>query len=314
MKLAQFRLKGTPEARLGVLTGERLLDVAALARAVVMKGKSAAPWLADAAGMFEVITRGGEGLEELASLVDEDGRGLAEGDARVAPPPDAVEFLPPVFPRKILAIGRNYVDHAIEGGAAPPAAPLIFTKLPNSLAAHRQPIVLHAISSQIDYEAELAVVIGKGGRHIPAARALAHVAGYSCFAENSVRDWQTHSRQATPGKNFERSGAFGPWLVTADDAGPVEKMDVIGRLNGREMQRDSAANMIFPVPQQIAYISTFTTLLPGDVIVTGTPAGVGFTRTPPVWLQPGDRFEVEITGVGLLSNPVVDEEPSYEGA
>jgi 2-keto-4-pentenoate hydratase/2-oxohepta-3-ene-1,7-dioic acid hydratase in catechol pathway len=162
-------------------------------------------------------------------------------------------------------------------------------------------------SPKFDYEAELAVVVGNAGRHIAEASAMDHVAGYSCFAENSVRDWQTHSRQATPGKNFERSGAFGPWLVTPDEAGAVERMEVIGRLNGREMQRDSAANMIFSVPKVLAYVSTFISLLPGDVIVTGTPAGVGFTRDPPIWLKPGDRFDVEITGVGVLSNPVVDE-------
>jgi 2-keto-4-pentenoate hydratase/2-oxohepta-3-ene-1,7-dioic acid hydratase in catechol pathway len=162
-------------------------------------------------------------------------------------------------------------------------------------------------SHQFDYEAELAFVIAKHARHVREADAFSYVAGYSCFAENSVRDWQTHSRQATPGKNFEHSGAFGPWIVTPDEAGDIGAMEVVGRLNGREMQRDRVANMIFSIPQMLAYITTFTTLVPGDVIVTGTPAGVGFTRTPPVWLTPGDRFEVEITGVGTLSNDVIDE-------
>jgi 2-keto-4-pentenoate hydratase/2-oxohepta-3-ene-1,7-dioic acid hydratase in catechol pathway len=174
MKLAQFRLKGTPELRLGVQWEGRLLDVAALARAVEDSGGVAAAWLLEADSTTDLISRGSEGLQELAALLDEAGRGAADRDARVAPPTDAVEFLPPVFPGKILAIGRNYVDHAIEGGAPPPTAPLIFTKLPNSLAAHGQPIVLHAISSQIDYEAELAVVIGSRCRRVSEADALAH--------------------------------------------------------------------------------------------------------------------------------------------
>jgi 2-keto-4-pentenoate hydratase/2-oxohepta-3-ene-1,7-dioic acid hydratase in catechol pathway len=219
-----------------------------------------------------------------------------------------IAWLPPITdPDKILCVGLNYHAHAKEAKMAVPERPSIFVRFASSQVGHQASVVRPRASPQFDYEAELAVVIGKPGRHISEAQAFDHVAGYSCFAENSVRDWQTHSRQATPGKNFERSGAFGPWLVTPDEAGPVEKMDVIGRLNGREMQRDSAANMIFSVPQQIAYLSTFTTLLPGDVIVTGTPAGVGFTRTPPVWLQPGDRFDVEVTGVGVLSNPVIEE-------
>jgi 2-keto-4-pentenoate hydratase/2-oxohepta-3-ene-1,7-dioic acid hydratase in catechol pathway len=223
-------------------------------------------------------------------------------------------WLPPITdPDKILCVGLNYHEHAREAKMAIPERPSLFVRFASSQVGHEAPVVRPRASPKFDYEAELAVVIGKAGRHIGEARALDHVAGYGCFAENSVRDWQTHSRQATPGKNFEGSGAFGPWLVTPDEAGPVEQMEIIGRLNGREMQRDSAANMIFSVPQQIAYISTFTTLLPGDVIVTGTPAGVGFTRNPPVWLTPGDRFEVEIGGVGVLSNPVIDE-PAQEGA
>jgi 2-keto-4-pentenoate hydratase/2-oxohepta-3-ene-1,7-dioic acid hydratase in catechol pathway len=190
---------------------------------------------------------------------------------------------------------------------AVPDRPSLFVRFAGSQVGHRVPVVAPRASPQFDYEAELAVVIGRTARHVAEADAMSHVAGYSCFAENSVRDWQTHSRQATPGKNFDRSGAFGPWIVTPDEAGPVGKMDVIGRLNGHEMQRDSAANMIFSVPAILAYVTTFTTLVPGDVIVTGTPAGVGFTRSPQVWLKAGDTFDVEITGVGVLSNGVIDE-------
>jgi 2-keto-4-pentenoate hydratase/2-oxohepta-3-ene-1,7-dioic acid hydratase in catechol pathway len=219
-----------------------------------------------------------------------------------------VELLPPITnPDKILCIGLNYFEHVKEAKMAVPDRPSIFVRFPSAQVAHKQPVVRPRASSSLDYEAELAVIIGKAGRHIDESRADEYIAGYSCFAENSIRDWQTHSRQATPGKNFERSGAFGPWLVTPDEAGPIEAMEVIGRLNGEVMQRDFASNMIFSVPNLFAYASTFITLLPGDVIVTGTPAGVGFTRQPPVWLRPGDRFDVEITGVGVLSNPVVDE-------
>lgn len=217
-----------------------------------------------------------------------------------------VDLLPPIpAPDKVLCVGLNYFAHAKEAKMAVPEKPSLFVRFASSQVGHGAPVIAPAASHQFDYEAELAVVIGRPGRNVPERDAHAWIAGYACFAENSVRDWQTHSRQATAGKNFESSGAFGPFLVTPDEAGPIEAMDVIGRLNGREMQRDRAANMIFSVPQLIAYISTFTTLVPGDVIVTGTPAGVGFTRDPPVWLRPGDRFEVEITGVGVLSNPVV---------
>ena len=196
---------------------------------------------------------------------------------------------------------------------AVPSRPSVFVRFPGSQVGHKAPVWRPRASSQFDYEAELAVIIGSTARHVPESEADGLIAGYACFAENSVRDFQKHATQATPGKNFTASGAFGPWIVTPDEAGPVGNMDVIGRLNGQEMQRGSAANMIFSVSQIISYISSFATLLPGDVIVTGTPAGVGFTRNPPVWLVPGDVFDVEITGIGVLSNPVVDE-PLLEGS
>jgi 2-keto-4-pentenoate hydratase/2-oxohepta-3-ene-1,7-dioic acid hydratase in catechol pathway len=265
---------------------------------------------------FGVVT--GDGIRSLAgeagtlrdALAHFGVEGLRERAARPGPaiPAAQVRWLQPITdPDKILCVGLNYYEHAKEAKMAVPEHPSLFVRFPAAQVGHEQPVVRPRASGKFDYEAELAVVVGKAGRHIDEARAFDYVAGYSCFAENSVRDWQTHSRQATPGKNFERSGAFGPWLVTPDEAGPVEAMEVIGRLNGQVLQRDRAANMIFSVPQIIAYISTFATLLPGDVIVTGTPAGVGFTRKPPLYMVPGDVFEVEITGVGVLSNPVVDE-------
>jgi 2-keto-4-pentenoate hydratase/2-oxohepta-3-ene-1,7-dioic acid hydratase in catechol pathway len=209
---------------------------------------------------------------------------------------------------KTICVGLNYYEHAKEANMAVPTRPSLFVRFPASQVGHDVAVVRPSASAQFDYEAELAVVVGRAARHVAEERANDYIAGYTCFAENSVRDWQRHAAQATPGKNFEASGAMGPWLVTPDESGPVENMTVIGRLNGREMQRDSAANMIFSVPQIIAYISTFATLLPGDVIVTGTPAGVGFTRKPPLYMVPGDVFEVEITGVGVLRNGVVDED------
>src|SRR5215208_5890277 len=300
MKLAQFRLKGTPEPRLGVLSGERLLDVAALARAAV--GGGAAAWLVDVAGTFEVIGRGAPGLGEIGDLVEENGRGAALEDERIAVPLSAVEFLPPVFPGKILAVGRNYVDHAIEGGAAPPAAPLIFTKLPNALAAHGQRVVLHAISTQIDYEAELAVVIGRRARRVSEAEARAHVFGYTLVNDVSARDLQFGDGQWVRGKGLDGFAPLGPFVTTRDEVADVQALRIEGLLNGEVMQSSNTSKMIFGVAYLVSYISQGITLEPGDVIATGTPEGVGVFRQPPVLLRPGDVFEVEIEGLGTLSN------------
>ncbi|MFL6335814.1 MAG: fumarylacetoacetate hydrolase family protein [Pyrinomonadaceae bacterium] len=308
MKLAQFRLKGTPELRLGVLSGERLLDVAALARAAGDAGGGAAAWLLEADSTSDVISRGSEGLTALAALVDEAGRGAADRDPRVAPPPEAVEFLPPVFPGKILAIGRNYVDHAIEGGAEPPAAPLIFTKLSNSLAAHRQPVVLHSISSQIDYEAELAVVIGSRARRVSEPDALAHVFGYTLINDVSARDLQFGDGQWVRGKGLDGFAPLGPFITTRDEVADVQALHIEGRLNGEVMQSSNTSKMIFGVAYLVSYISQAITLEPGDVIATGTPEGVGVFRQPPVLLKPDDVYEVEVEGLGTLSNTFVNPE------
>jgi 2-keto-4-pentenoate hydratase/2-oxohepta-3-ene-1,7-dioic acid hydratase in catechol pathway len=279
MRLASFSRGG--RAAFGVVQGDGIVD---LSTAEVPTLRSA------------LTTWGMEGLLE-----------RARGGRTVVPLQGATWLQPIVDPDKIVCVGLNYFEHAKEANLPVPDRPSLFVRFASSQVGHLESVERPRASQQFDYEAELAVVIGRGGRHITEAQATGHVLGYSCFAENSIRDWQMHSRQATPGKNFERSGAFGPWIVTPDEAGPVENMEVIGRLNGREMQHDKAGNMIFSIAQTIAYVSTFATLLPGDVIVTGTPAGVGFTRKPPVWLVPGDRFDVEITGVGVLSNGVVDE-------
>lgn len=215
-------------------------------------------------------------------------------------------WLPPVTdPDKILCVGLNYRRHAEEAGMAIPRYPSMFVRFPGSQVGHEAPTVAPSASEQYDFEAELAVVIGRGGRDIAEADAMAHVAGYACFAENSVRDFQKHAAQATPGKNFESSGAFGPWLATPDEVGDLASVHVIGRLNGEVMQDEPLSNLIFGIPAIIAYASSYARLLPGDVLVTGTPAGVGMARKPPRWLKPGDVFEVDIAGVGVLRNPVV---------
>src|ERR1044071_10037924 len=298
MKLSQFRLKGAPELRLGVEWTGGVLDVAALARAFAGAGGGVAGWLADAAGTFDVIKRGAQGLEELRALIDE---GRRDSAVAVAVPLDAVEFLPPVFPGKMLSIGRNYVDHAIEGGEAPPAAPLIFTKLSNSLAAHEQSVPLHSISSQIDYEAELAVVIGRRCRRVSEGEALAHVFGYTLVNDVSARDLQFGAGQWVRGKGLDGFAPLGPFVTTRDEVADVQSLHIEGRLNGEVMQSSNTSKMIFGVAHLISYI----TLEPADVIATGTPEGVGVFRQPPVLLKDGDVFEVEVEGLGTLRNTFV---------
>lgn len=227
-----------------------------------------------------------------------------EADAPVAAL-DEVVWRPVIAdPGKILCVGLNYEDHRKETGRAVVSQPTIFTRFADSQTAHRAPIVMPAESDRLDYEGELAVVIGRAGRAIAEDEALAHVAGYSCYNDGSVRDWQNHSIQFTPGKNWPGTGAFGPWLVTPDEFGPLGPQRLQTRLNGAVMQDALLSDMIFSVPRLIAYCSTFTPLSPGDVIVSGTPGGVGAKREPPVFLRVGDRVEVEIDGIGTLENGV----------
>lgn len=221
-------------------------------------------------------------------------------------PPAALTLLPPVPDTgRIFCVGLNYVAHREETGRTPTEQPVIFVRFAASVVGHGEPLLLPRESMKYDFEGELAVIIGRAGRRIPEARALDHVAGYACFMDGSVRDWQYQTSQFTPGKNFDRSGAFGPYLVGADEIGdPNAGLRLQTRLNGRVMQDTTTDRMIFPVPVLIAYLSAFTELQPGDVIATGTPGGVGAKRTPPVFMQAGDEIEVEIGGVGLLRNPV----------
>src|SRR5580698_10590908 len=222
---------------------------------------------------------------------------------------DAVRLLPPVpKPSKIICVGLNYDDDLKESGLKKPDYPEIFARFGTSLIAHREPIRRPRESSALDYEAELAVVIGRGGRRIPRDRALDHVAGYSLFNDATIRDFQLRTPQWTMGKNFDATGAFGPWLVTPDAVPPgAHGLRIQGRLNGRVMQDSRTDLLIFSVSTLIELISVAISLEPGDVIITGTPGGVGAARKPPVFMKPGDIFEVEIEGLGVLTNPVRED-------
>jgi 2-keto-4-pentenoate hydratase/2-oxohepta-3-ene-1,7-dioic acid hydratase in catechol pathway len=221
---------------------------------------------------------------------------------------DEVCFAPVIpNPSKILCAGLNYEDHRLEVGLARAEHPAIFTRFADSQMGHGAPVVLPRVSRKVDYEGELAVIIGRAGRYIPVAQAGEHIAGYACYQDASVRDWQGHSSQFTAGKNFPATGGFGPWMVTPDELPELASVSLETRLNGQVMQHASLAQMIFPVPELVSYISQFTALTPGDVIITGTPSGVGFVRQPRVYLAPGDVLEVEISGIGTLRNPVVAE-------
>jgi 2-keto-4-pentenoate hydratase/2-oxohepta-3-ene-1,7-dioic acid hydratase in catechol pathway len=223
----------------------------------------------------------------------------------------AVTFLPPVpVPGKILCIGVNYANRNAEyrDGSDLPKYPSIFMRTPGSLVGHRQPIVQPIESRELDYEGEIAIVIGKGGRRIAEADAEAHIAGLTCMNEGTIRDWTRHGKfNVTQGKNFDRTGSIGPWMTTADAFESFDDLRVTTRINGEMRQDDTTANLMFPFRHIIAYVSTFTTLASGDVIATGTPVGTGARRDPPVFLQPGDMVEVEISSVGILVNVVVAE-------
>jgi 2-keto-4-pentenoate hydratase/2-oxohepta-3-ene-1,7-dioic acid hydratase in catechol pathway len=263
--------------------------------------------LVSGAGVIDVGRRLGDGSDLRAVL--EQGR-LAElerfagADADYAL--DEIRFQPVIAnpAAKFLCIGINYRPHMIEMNKEPPDHPVVFVRFASSLVGHREAMIKPAASDQFDFEGELAVVIGRPARHVPRASALDYVAGYSCFNDGSVRDFQRHSAQFTPGKNFLASGSFGPWLVTADEIPDPAALRLETRLNGDVMQSESTGELCFSIPELIEYISIWTSLLPGDVIVTGTPGGVGAGRKPPLWMRSGDTIEVEISGIGTLSNPI----------
>lgn len=285
MRLISYRSNGT--AGLGVMVGaERFVAV-----------PEVAPELPHS--MRELLEMGELGLAAARRATE--GREPKWSTADVTVDPVIRE------PRAIWCLARNYKEHADEIGVDLPTRPMCFLRLPGSQTGHLQPLIRPKVSEQFDYEGELAVVIGKHGRHIPVAEATDYVAGYSCYNDGSVRDWQRHSSQITAGKNFHCSGSFGPWLVTPDEFGNASPHYLRTRLNGQVVQETSLSLMIFGVEELIAYFSTIQPLSPGDVIVTGTPGGVGLFRNPPLFMKSGDTVEVEITGVGTLINRIVDE-------
>jgi 2-keto-4-pentenoate hydratase/2-oxohepta-3-ene-1,7-dioic acid hydratase in catechol pathway len=246
----------------------------------------------------ELLAAGPEALQQVADA-------LANGPAME---PATLRLLPPIVdPEKIICIGLNYADHAAETGAKIPTEPVVFNKFLTALRAHEDEIVLPKVAQQVDYEAELVVVIGKQGRHIPRESAMEYVAGYACGHDVSARDWQKGKPggQWLLGKTFDSFGPLGPEIVTADEVGDPGVLDIQLRLNGEVMQNSNTKQLIFPVDYLVAYLSQVVTLKPGDLIYTGTPPGVGMARTPPVWLKAGDVVEIEIEKVGLLRNRVV---------
>ncbi|WP_063052495.1 fumarylacetoacetate hydrolase family protein [Nocardia arthritidis] len=221
---------------------------------------------------------------------------------------DEITLLPPIGDHaKIICVGFNYAPHAQETGVELPTRPTLFTRFPDSVVGHDAPILRPGDSDCFDWEGEVAVVIGRPARRVPPRRALDHIAGFTCFADNSIRDWQQHSSQATAGKNWSATGACGPWLVTPDELGHGADLKIRTMVNGIVVQDDTTAHLTFSVADLLAYVSTFTPLEPGDVIATGTPAGIGHRKNPPQYLAAGDVVEVEVSGIGTLRNEVVEE-------
>ena len=280
MKLATFRT--AQGASYGIVTGKGIVD---LRRSL------------------------GNQYPDLKSLITGNAFSQAVQYAGAAPDYQAsdVTWLPVIpNPDKIVCVGLNYQEHVVETGRDNTEQPAIFLRLPESQIGHKQPIVRPRESKNLDFEAEIAVIIGTPGRRISQQNAYKHVAGYSCYNDGSVRDWQRHTIQWTAGKNFPQTGGFGPWMVTADEIPPGTTMTLSCRLNGERMQHASTEQMIFKIPKIIEYVSTWTTLVPGDVLVTGTPGGVGARRNPPIWMKPGDKVEIEIDKVGVLENSIAD--------
>lgn len=281
MKLLSFSRQGNPA--FGAVDGDRVFDLA--------------PRLPGVADLRGLLRAGGFALarKTLAG---------ASADYRC----NEVRFEPVITnPAKILCIGLNYEDHRVETQRAKTDHPTVFTRFADTQIGHDSSIIKPRHSSKVDYEAELALVMGKPGRDIPQETALEHVAGYACYNDVSIRDYQNHTTQFTPGKNFPATGPFGPALVDPMELGPLGTQRIQSRLNGKVMQDATLGDMIFPIAALIAYISRWTRLDVGDVIVTGTPGGVGVKRVPPVYMAAGDEIIVEIDGVGLLRNTVVAE-------
>ena len=260
-------------------------------------------------GIVDLTRRIGKKYPDLRALLAGNALAQAQKIAKSAKKADLklnkVAFLPLIpNPGKIVCVGLNYEEHRVETGRDKTENPALFIRVAESQVAHNQPILIPAESTNLDFEGEIAVVIGKRGRRISEENSWKHIAGYACYNDGSVRDWQRHTLQWTAGKNFSRTGGFGPWMVTRDEIKDGEELTLETRLNGEVMQHATTAQMIHRIPKLISYISTFTPLEPGDVIVTGTPGGVGARRNPPVWMKPGDTVEVEISKVGVLVNTI----------
>jgi 2-keto-4-pentenoate hydratase/2-oxohepta-3-ene-1,7-dioic acid hydratase in catechol pathway len=281
MKLASFRMEN--RETYGVLSGGALREPDDVFRAAYPDLRSAI-----AAGKLEELEASDTGATHAV---------------------DAVRFLPLIpNPDKILCVGVNYRPHIEEMGRDVPDYPVVFVRFAGSQVGHGQSVIRPQVSEQFDFEGELAVVIGKSARHVKRSNALDYVAGYCCFMDGSIRDWQRHTMQFTPGKNFAMSGSMGPWLVTSDEVPEPSSLSLTTRVNETVMQEGRVSDLVFDIPALIEYCSTFTELLPGDVIATGTPGGVGAARTPPAWLKDGDSITVDIPRVGLLVNSVADEQ------
>lgn len=275
-------------------------------------------WIKDASSetLVDLSLLGLDLPADLKTLIATEGAMAAAHAAALKAPATAIRTLSSVQllplipnPGKIVCMGLNYADHAKEGGNARPEYPSFFMRGATSMVGHQSPIVRPKASTQLDYEAELAVVIGQRARHLTADNALACIAGYSCFNDASIRNYQRKSAQWTIGKNFDGTGPFGPWLVTPDELPPgAEGLRIQSRLNGKVMQDANTRDFLWNVVESLRIITECMTLEPGDVVITGTPAGVGYARTPPVWMAPGDVCEIEIEGIGTLSNPIVDEQ------
>ncbi len=287
MKLMMFK-RGW-DTRLGLVEGDTVIDVAA-----------ADPSLP--ADLLGLIQAGDWAMAKLRDIP-------ASAAASTKSPLASVEpALPIAKPPKFICVGLNYLEHAKEGGHAPPTYPSFFPRWSNSLVAAEAPVIRPKVSTHLDYECELTIVVGKGGRHIPEAKALEHVFGYTIFNDVSVRDYQRKTSQWLPGKNFDATGPLGPCVVTADALPPgASGLNIMTRVNGETMQSSNTSDMIFTVANVIATLSAFMTLEAGDLIATGTPSGVAHARKPPAWMKAGDIVEIEIEKIGVLRNKIVDE-------
>jgi acylpyruvate hydrolase len=290
MKIIGFEANGA--LHLGLVEGDQVIDLQA-----VDKGLPG--------DLGEVLRKRNGDLSVLADTAK-------RAPASARRPLNGVKFgLPVARPGKVICLGLNYLEHVKEGSQRDniPKFPTIFMRATTSLVPHGQPIIRPKVSETLDYEAELIFVIGKRAKHLTLDNAYSCIAGYSCGNEGSVREYQRKTTQWDMGKNFDRTGGFGPWMVTPDELPPGAKgLNIQSRLNGQVMQSDNTANMMFPIAETLAYVTQGLTLEPGDIVFTGTPSGVGHARKPnPVWMKPGDTCEIEIDGIGVLVNPIEAE-------